>query len=116
MRDIYDAQDFQCAAQKQGVSITEKEADVILGYLEGHEYCLLTDEDGTLYCHDLQYGCDYSEDIEDSVRNIARWCYMMNDDLLQEDRGDKMRYLELKRDEIVLYGLLNRIDGPWVLG
>ena len=56
------AEKLIAAANCQGLEISTTEADLILGYLEGHEYSLMVDAAGRTVRHDDQYGCRYRGD------------------------------------------------------
>lgn len=44
------------AAGCQGVALGDTEALILLGYLEGHDYCLMMDEHRKMWLHDNQDG------------------------------------------------------------
>lgn len=48
------AEDLMLAASQQGLDLDSGEVGIILGYLEGHEYCLVVDGEGKLLRHDEQ--------------------------------------------------------------
>lgn len=100
--------------------MTEKEADVLLGYIEGHDY-LLGEKDGRLYRGDLCYEQnsihweEYS--IDDAIDAACEWNY----DLLQTTRTERGTpdnfldfikkdnyYKSLREDEKVLDALFDR--------
>ena len=104
----------------QSPELSEQEADVLIGYMEGHEY-LLGEHEGTLYRGDLCYAQgiirwkEYS--IDDAVETACEW----NGELLERAETEvenaenyaeyvkKKEYLEsLKTDEKLLDALFDR--------
>lgn len=100
--------------------MTEKEADVLLGYLSGHEF-LLGEKDGKLYRGDLCYEqgkvrwLEYS--IDDAIDAVCEWNYEMvqtaqaqvenPDDFI--DFVNKQNRLEsLRADEQLLDAMFDR--------
>lgn len=105
IRRISDAENLIRVAMLQGVTLNAEGADMILGYFEGHDYCLMADEEGATVRHDEQYEGDHSEDEPYSVQDAIAFCQDMNDDLLHEDRNEK--YLsQLRRDKQILDALM----------
>lgn len=104
----------------QSPELSEQEADVLIGYMEGHE-CLLGEHEGTLYRGDLCYAQgvirwkEYS--IDDAVETACEW----NGELLERAETEvenaenyaeyvkKKEYLEsLQTDEKLLDSLFDR--------
>lgn len=101
------------------ISITEEEGQKLIGYMEGHDYCL-GHMDGKMFRGDLcwEQGKVHWEpyDIEDVVNIAAEWNY----ELLQEteaavldpeddDYADKKNYLDtLRKDEEILDKMFDR--------
>ncbi len=101
------------------ICITEEEGQKLIGYMEGHDYCL-GHMDGKMFRGDLCWepGKVHWEpyDIEDAVNIAADWNY----DLLQEaetavlnpaddDYEDKKKYLNsLREDEKILDKMFDR--------
>lgn len=100
--------------------MTEKEADVLLGYIEGHDY-LLGEKDGRLYRGDLCYeqnSIHWEEYfIDDAIDAACEWNY----DLLQMAKSERENpddfldfikkdnyYKSLREDEKVLDALFDR--------
>ncbi len=100
--------------------MTEKEADVLLGYIEGHDY-LLGEKDGRLYRGDLCYeqnSIHWEEYlIDDAVDAVCEWNY----ELLQTAKAERENpdgfldfikkdnyYKSLREDEKVLDALFDR--------
>jgi hypothetical protein len=69
-------------------SMTEKEAEVLLGYLGGHGY-LLGEQEGRLFRGDLSYGQNYTlweeHSIDDAIDSACEWNY----ELLQTAEKDR---------------------------
>ena len=97
-------------ALKQGIGLDAEEADTILGYLEGHDYCLMADDQGMTARHDEQYGDNHRDDEPYTVRDAIEFCQEMNEDLLHDSRFQSEGYLtQLRKDEQVLDALMGRI-------
>ena len=45
MKEIIEAKELIAVAARQGVRLEKVEADVLLGYMEGHDYCLMQNEE-----------------------------------------------------------------------
>ena len=100
--------------------MTEKEADVLLGYLGGHEF-LLGEKDGKLYRGDLAYEQGkvrwLNDTIDDAIDVVCEWNYEMvqtaqaqvenPDDFI--DFVNKQNKLEsLRADERLLDAMFDR--------
>lgn len=107
IRRVSDAESLISIAIRQGVVLNADEADMILGYLEGHDYCLMVDDVGATIRHDEQYGNDHSEDESYSIRDAIMFCQEMNDDLLHEEQDEDF-LSKLRMDEQVLSTLMER--------
>ena len=106
---IKNAGELIAAARKQGVELDTGEADMILGYLEGHDYCLMTDSEGATVRHDEQYGDSHRGDESYTVRDVIEFCQEMNDDLQRsQDKADEEYLLQLRADEQALASLMER--------
>lgn len=120
MDRISEAGEFVAAALKQGVILTTGEADMLLGYLEGHDYCLMVDDEGVTVRHDEQYGEDHSEDKPYTIQAVIEFCQEMNVDLIHENSSsiepDEGYLAHLRKDEQVLDTLAERIAGPQEAG
>ena len=101
------------AAACQGLEIDADEADIILGYLEGHEYSLMVDDNGMTVRHDEQYGCQHRGDEPYSIQRAIRFCQEMNEGLIQDnesqDKPDREYLFQLRKDEQALDALMVRI-------
>lgn len=106
-------EELTVAAQKQGVELNTEEADMILGYLEGHDYCLMGNGEGVTARHDEQYGDDHSEDELYTILNTIAFCQSMNEELLNDSSSQcdpDMKYLsQLQKDEGTLKLLMARL-------
>lgn len=109
---ISDAQELVAVALQQGIVLDTEEADVILGYLEGHEYSLMTDGQGATVRHDDQYGNNHRGDEPYTVQDAIEFCQEMNEDLLNDSRSQDEEYLsQLRKDGQILDTLLERVYG-----
>ncbi len=101
------------AAVRQGVALDVGEASVILGYLEGHDYCLMANAEGQTMRHDEQYGDDHRQDEPYTVQDAVEFCQAMNEELLREavsSDGTGADYLsQLQKDEQTLDALMVRL-------
>ncbi len=106
---INDAKCLVMAAMQQGVVLDTDEADMILGYFEGHDYCLMVDNGGRTMRHDEQYGDSHREDEPYTVLDAIVFCQEMNADLLHEGHSDEKYLSQLRKDEEVLDALIGRL-------
>lgn len=97
------------AAQKHGIELSTKEADTMLGYLEGHDYCLMADDSGMTARHDEQYGDSHQEDEPYSVQEAVEFCQEMNQDLLRDSEQGEEYSAHLRKDEQLLDALMERV-------
>lgn len=98
-------------ADRQGVQMTDDDAAIVIGYMGGHDYCLLTDEAGNLYRYDWQDGSKLDEEkVEEySLLEAVEFAAERNGEL-QDENGDDPKYLDtLRRDEAVLAGLYDSL-------
>lgn len=113
MKEIRTAEEMMAVATRQGVPFSFVEAEVVLGYMEGHDYCLLADDGFKMMLHDKQDGDKHEEDIPYTVRDVLEFCIEMNDELLTENSGkedpDQAYLLDLRKDELILGGLMKRV-------
>lgn len=102
------------AAMKQGIVIDTHEADMLLGYLEGHGYCLMADDEGRTARHDEQEEYDYSKDVPYSIWDAVLFCQEKNEELLQENESrcnpDAAYLCRLRKDEQALGALMEKIS------
>ena len=107
---ISDAQELMMAAQKQGIVLNVEEANTILGYLEGHEYSLMTDGQGATVRHDDQYGNNHRGDEPYTVQDTIAFCQEMNEELLDDGHPRDEGYLaQLREDRQVLDKLMEKV-------
>lgn len=92
-------------ARKEGFQMSENEAKVILGYMEGHDYELGLDDAGNVIRNDL--ACEQDEDFweEYSVREAILFACDMCTDLLENSDGPKEYMDSLLADDNALTGL-----------
>lgn len=100
-------------AAQQGTTISADEAAAILGYMEGHDYSLMTDGSGKMVRHDNQSGDGHDENQLYSFLDAAMFCSGMNEELLREPTHLATRTYEayvssLHEDERILDGLLEK--------
>lgn len=102
-------------ALQQGVSLNESEANLILGYQEGHDYVLLEDGQSHTVRHDLQQSNDHQGDDPYTVQDAIRFALDMSEDILrcteQAEAPDEAYLSDLRNDGRVLTDLLDRMPG-----
>ena len=107
------AEKLIAAAACQGLEISTTEADLMLGYLEGHEYSLMVDAAGNTVRHDDQYGCRHRGDEPYPVQSVIEFCQEMNEELIRGDvsweKSDESYLSLLRQDEQALAALMVRI-------
>ena len=114
MTEIKKAEDLVAVAVRQGLQMNLVEADIVLGYMEGHGYALVFDEHYWVMLHDTEeeekYG--YTNDEPYSIRAAVEFCQEMNGELLQEASDKEQRnesYIrDLRKDEFILDGLMEK--------
>ena len=82
---------------------------MILGYFEGHDYCLMTNPDGRTMRHDKQYGDDHTMDEPYTMCDTIEFCQTMNDELLREECSDDDYLAQLRKDEQALRDLMEKL-------
>ncbi len=89
------------------IQITDKEAEMILGYFEGHGY-MVGEKNGQFLRGDL---CDRDDAIpwedytvDDMIDAVCEWNYelILEDEASENHDASDMRYQKLKADEAVL--------------
>lgn len=103
-----------------GFHFTDKEADVILGYMEGHGY-MLGQVDGVLYRGDLEDKTNETVweefSMDDVIDSACEWNYelILDMDAERQNAPDfiafgntQEKYQNLKQDEIVLDKLFDQ--------
>ena len=110
MRKIEEATELMAASARQGLAMSNTEAVVILGYMDGHDYELLLDDGFRLYLHDGQDGEKHDDDMPYSIRDCVEFCQEMNEELLQyaqlAETTDEDYVLDLRKDELILDRLM----------
>ena len=105
--------ELAAVAMMQGIVMDTHEAAMVLGYLEGHDYCLMADGEGRITRHDEQDGSDYSGDVPYSIQEAIIFCQEMNEELLRENEAQSnpdAGYLRrLRKDEQALDALMEKI-------
>ena len=92
---------------EKGVPTPEVHAETLIGYMEGHGYCLLADKSGQVYRHDLcKGGPDEESEIEEySIQDAVLFAIEMNEALLDENPEDSDYRRDLLRDSDILIEL-----------
>ena len=107
-------EELMAASVRQGVELAFIEAKVVLGYLEGHDYGLMMDEQFHLCLHDNQDGEKYDNDQPYTIRDCIDFCQEMNSELLLEEAGkekcDPEYFSELQKDELILGKMMERAE------
>jgi len=115
LSEILKAEQLIPIALRQGVSLSESEANLILGYLEGHDYVLMSNEQSQTVRHDFQRSDDHWEDEPYTVQDTIRFALDMSEELLrcteQAEAPDEAYLSDLRNDSRVLADLLDRIPG-----
>lgn len=94
------------------IPITDKESDVLFGYMEGHGYALGC-RDGKLYRGDLcctaEEGLTWEEyTLNDVVKAVIEWNFQM----IEQTADEEYEYIErLKADEKILDALDEKVRG-----
>lgn len=111
--DINTPDQLVTAAMRQGMKMSAKEADVVLGYLEGHDFCLRMDANGNTVRHDMQHKSIHRGDEPYTIREVVWFCQEMNEELLNDALSHvdpNAEYLsELRQSEQILDVLAARI-------
>lgn len=89
MTRIRKPEELVAYAARQGIPISIGEADILLGYMEGHDYCLMLDDSDAMLRHDEQDVADHSEDQAYSISDVVMFCLEMNVELLQENKSQE---------------------------
>lgn len=90
------------AAKKEGFQVSEKEAEVVLGYMEGHDYELGLDETGGVVRNDLAYELGEEHWEEYSIREAILFACDMCADLLENGNGSNERMASIREDDKIL--------------
>lgn len=114
MTEIKKAEDLVAVSTRQGLQMNLVEADIVLGYMEEHGFALMSDEQFKMALHDTEeeekYG--YSKDQSYTIREVVEFCQEMNKEMLLdasgEDPRDENRILDLRKDDLILSGLMEK--------
>ena len=114
MSEIKTPEDLVAVAVRQGVQMNLVEADIVLGYMEGHGFSLVSDEQYQVKLHDTEeeekYG--YTNDQPYTIREAVEFCQEMNEELLLDATGKEQRdesyILDLRKDDLILSGLMEK--------
>lgn len=113
MTEILKSEQLIPFALRQNVSLSEAEAAMLLGYMEGHDYVLLADDQGQMVRHDLQMGNDHSKDDPYTIEDAVCFAAEMNEDILRDTESkwetDEGYLSGLRRDDRMLTALLERL-------
>lgn len=100
------------AAGCQGVALGDTEALILLGYLEGHDYCLMMDEHRKMWLHDNQDGEKDENDTLYTIRDVIELCQELNGEILLEEESRETvqpeYILDLHKDEILLERMMEK--------
>ena len=100
------------AADCQGVALNDTEALILLGYLEGHDYCLMMDEHRKMWLHDNQDGEKDENDTLYTIRDVIELCQELNGEILLEKESRetaKPEYImDLHKDEMLLKHMMEK--------
>lgn len=111
MRNIEKPEELVAVSIRQGVALNTVEAEIILGYTNGHDYDLVTGEDTVLKLRDRQAE-EGSPDDDTTIREVIETCQELNDELLRDVRSsDNPNYeylFELRKDEFILDGAMQK--------
>ncbi len=101
---------IRIADDTYGMKLEPIEAEMLLGYLEGSDFCLLVDgkagDDATLLIHDNQRDAENSGDTVFQFLDVIDFCQSANASILDEQkylRNPSERYVrELRKDNALL--------------
>lgn len=114
MTEIRKPKELVAVAARQGMELNQTEASILIGYMEGHGYCLLMSEDLTIMLHDTTDGDSYEDDMAYDIRQVVEFSREMNEELLTEnsakDEPDEELLLDLRKDELILDILMKKAE------
>jgi len=115
MKPVKSYKELVAAADRQGYPMGFIEAQIMLGYMKGHDYQLAEDDSGVLYRRDL--AADDSDDDAYqpyTIRDTLDFCIDMNDELLDLERKkadpDTGYITQLEEDASILLELQERCE------
>ena len=93
--------------QDAGVRLSDEEAKMILGYVEGHGYAVRLNDQGTMICVDLDEPENEPEaySIEELIEQVSQWNY----EFLQDNEVTGEWRDTILRDAEIIDGMLNRM-------
>lgn len=114
MTEIKKAEALVAVSVRQGLQMNLVEADIVLGYMEGHGFALMSDNQFQMALHDTEeeekYG--YDNDQPYTIREVVELCQEMNEELLMDVSGKEQRddscILGHRKDYLILSGLMER--------
>lgn len=106
---IANAESLIRVAMRQGVTLDATEVDTILGYFEGHDYCLMADRGGQMMRHDEQYEDNHRGDELYTIQDAVEFCQTMNADLIREEHPEEEYLNQLRKDEHILDTLMEQL-------
>ena len=109
LADINTADQMVAVAMLQGIVMTSEEADVVLGYLEGHDFYLIADADGNTVRHDMLYENIHRGDRPCTIQDAVWFCQEMNEDLIHDNPSNKEYLIQLRKDKQILDALVARL-------
>lgn len=106
---ISDAASLITVAMRQGITLDAVEADIILGYMEGLNFCLMTNNNGRMMRHDEQCEDNHSGDEPYTVYDAVEFCQEMNEELIRDSNSPKEYLSQLRKDKKILDALMVRL-------
>lgn len=102
LQEIRTPEQFIEAAKMEGFQVSEREAEIILGYVEGHDYELALNEDGGVIRNDLAYEVGEEHWEEYSIREAILFAGEMCADLLENGNGSNESMASIRKDNETL--------------
>ena len=96
-------------AMSYGIEITEEEANLLLGYVEGHGYGAYLDDTDTIILLDLEDPDDgdiVASGIEELVECVSTW----NEEFLQDSEVQGTRRDEILQDAEMIDAIIVKLD------
>jgi hypothetical protein len=112
LKEIMTIERFIQAAKKEGVQVSEKEAGVVLGYMEGHDYELGLDETGGVIRNDLAYEVGEEHWERYSISEAILFACEMCADILENGNGSNERMDLIQDDNKILAPLCEAVVNP----
>lgn len=114
MTEVKSAEDLVAVAVRQGLQMNLVEAEIMLGYIEGHGFAMISDEQYQVMLHDAEeeekYG--YANDQPYTIREAVEFCQEMNEELLldasSKEQQDESYILDMRKDNLILNGLMEK--------